>query len=78
MLFHFFFCSLMILFLFFFVLSCLEYGIDLVNKHCITESLERSVEEEVEMVTATSGLLQSGPINQCNSTPLTPSFRRSK
>ncbi|KAK4730207.1 hypothetical protein R3W88_023195 [Solanum pinnatisectum] len=52
-----------------------EYGIDLVNKHCITERLERSVEEEVEMVTATSGLLQSGPINQCNSTPLTPSFR---
>ncbi|XP_049377789.1 CRC domain-containing protein TSO1-like isoform X1 [Solanum stenotomum] len=54
-----------------------ECGIDLVNKHCITERLERSVEEEVAMVTATSGLLQSGPINQCNSTPLTPSFRRS-
>ncbi|XP_055820591.1 protein tesmin/TSO1-like CXC 4 isoform X2 [Solanum dulcamara] len=52
-----------------------EYGKDLVNKHCITERLERSVEEEVEMVTATSGLLQSDPINQCNLTPLTPSFQ---
>lgn len=68
----------MFLFLFFFFLSCLEYGKDLVNKHCITERLERSVEEEVEMVTATSGLLQSDPINQCNLTPLTPSFQCSK
>ncbi|PHT74352.1 hypothetical protein T459_21629 [Capsicum annuum] len=52
-----------------------EYGKDLVNRHCITERLERSVEEEVEMVTATSGLLQSDPRNQCNLTPLTPSFQ---
>lgn len=54
-----------------------EYGKDLVNKHCITESLERSVEEEVEMVTATSGSLQSDPRSQCNLTPLTPSFQSS-
>ncbi|XP_060208257.1 CRC domain-containing protein TSO1-like [Lycium barbarum] len=52
-----------------------EYGKDLVNKHCITERLERSVEENVEMVTATSGLLQSDPRNQSNLTPLTPSFQ---
>lgn len=54
-----------------------EYGKDLVNKHCITERLERSVEEEVEMVTATSGLLQNDPRSQRNLTPLTPSFQSS-
>ncbi|KAJ8531333.1 hypothetical protein K7X08_026767 [Anisodus acutangulus] len=52
-----------------------EYGKDLVNKHCTTERLERSVEENVEMVTATSGLLQSDSRNQSNLTPLTPSFQ---
>ncbi|CAN4127913.1 unnamed protein product [Withania somnifera] len=54
-----------------------EYGKDLVNKHCITERFERAVEEEVEMVTATSGLLQNDPRSQCNLTPLTPSFQSS-
>ncbi|KAJ8555452.1 hypothetical protein K7X08_012948 [Anisodus acutangulus] len=52
-----------------------EYGKDLVNKHCITERLERSVEENVEMVTATSGLMQSDPRTQSNLTPLTHSFQ---
>ncbi|OIT28825.1 PREDICTED: CRC domain-containing protein TSO1-like [Nicotiana attenuata] len=52
-----------------------EYGKDLVKKHCITERLEKSVEEKVEMVTATSGLLQIDPRNQCNLTPPTPSFQ---
>ncbi|CAN4076811.1 unnamed protein product [Withania somnifera] len=54
-----------------------EHGKKLVNKHCITERLERSVEEEVEMVTATSGLLQNDPRSQCNLTPVTPSFQSS-
>uniref|UniRef100_M1C4F7 Cysteine-rich polycomb n=1 Tax=Solanum tuberosum TaxID=4113 RepID=M1C4F7_SOLTU len=45
-----------------------ECGIDLVNKHCITERLERSVEEEVEMVTATTayGLSPGSPRSSNN------------